>query len=177
MVFSVLALQQWLSWPASPGEVRVNPTLCPRAPNGTMQTAAVALDQAAVDHLFAMAAVVAAAIALVAVFITYQTRRMGLPFVTRWTKFAFGSAAAAFVGSLALLLAVKVGTVGCEYGDVAVHVPFTWALFRSVWAGFQAFLFFVLWSVLLTWLFGRWLKVGRWYDNHRVPYPFFIPRA
>jgi hypothetical protein len=172
-----LALQSWTSWPFVHDEITVSPDRCPPLASGALQTAEAALRTEGVQALFLFVFIATLVVALGGVLYTYGfSRRIGRPFVRRWWKMLGVSVAAASIVAVVMLLAFPVATSGCEAGNGVARVPGAWLALRPLAAALHALVFYVLLSWLLTTILGRALKRGRWYDNHRVPFPALIPR-
>lgn len=176
-MLALAVLQSWASWPLSPGEITISPSACPPLASGGLQASDAALRAEAWQGLFLIVFVVTFVVALAMVIVAYAaTRRIGMPFVRRWTAFMAWSAVAALVVAMVILLLVPVATSGCEATEAMARVPMEWVAMRSLVAAMHGLLLYLLLSALLTALLGRMLRRGRWYDNHRIPFPFLVPR-
>lgn len=176
-MLALAALQSWVSWPFIPGEITVSPEHCPPLASGGYQAADAALRTEGVQALFLFVFLATLAVALAGVLFTYAaTRRIGRPFVRRWWTLLGVSVAAAVVVAVAMLVAFPVATSGCEAGEGMARVPGEWLALRPLAAALHALVLYVVLSWLLTTVLGRVLKQGRWYDNHRVPFPALVPR-
>jgi hypothetical protein len=142
-----------------------------------LQASDAALRAEAWQGLFLIVFVVTVVVALGMVIVAYgATRRIGMPFVRHWTACMAWSAVAALVVAMVILLLVPVATSGCEATESLARVPMEWVAMRSLVAAMHALLLYLLLSTLLSTLLGRILKRDRWYDNHRIPFPFLVPR-
>lgn len=176
-MLALAALQSWASWPFVPDEITVSPDRCPPLAGGGYQAAEAALRTEGVQALFLYVFISSLAVALAGVLLTYAaTRRIGRPFVRRWWTMLGASIAAAALVALGMLLAFPVATSGCEAGEGMARVPGEWMALRPLAAALHALVLYVVLSWLLTTVLGRVLKQGRWYDNHRVPFPALVPR-
>jgi hypothetical protein len=172
---TMAALQQWLSWPVTPSQITVGPENCPALPTGP-QAFDAALRVSDWHALFTLVFGLSAVVALAVVVWAYSTRKIGLPFVARWIRFLAVSFAVALLAALTVLFVARIPTVNCQVAETTAHLPALWVMLRALLAGAHGALFFVLWSWLLTVVLGRWLRLGRWYDNHLVPLPYFRSR-
>jgi hypothetical protein len=176
-VLALATLQSWVNWPLSPDEITIAATACPPLATGGFQADQAALSASGWQTLFLMVFLVTAAVALTTVLLAYgATRRIGMPFVRRWTAFLGWGAAAAVAAAVAMMLAVPVATSGCEATESVANIPLQWVALRALVAAVHALVFYVLFSWLLSVVLGRVLRQGRWYDNHRVPFPYLAPR-
>jgi hypothetical protein len=176
-VLALVTLQSWVNWPLNPREILIGPEVCRPLSGGALQTANAALQADAWQRLFLLAVVIAALVALLCVLFTYlRGRSVGLPFVRRWFWMILASAFLAGVATAVALFAIPLQTTGCESGEVMANLPTEWLVFRSVLAFAHGAVFFILLSWALSFLLGRTLKRRRWYDNHRVPFPYLLPR-
>ncbi|HET7233901.1 MAG TPA: hypothetical protein VFJ16_28075 [Longimicrobium sp.] len=176
-MLALAAVPSWINWPFSPGEITISPNHCPPLASGAYQAADAALRVEGWQTLFLFVFLSSVVAALVMVLLAYAaTRRIGMPFVRRWLTWLGVTGAIAAVAAAALLLAVPVATSGCEAGEAVARVPAGWMALRSLLAAVHGTILYVLLSWLLSTVLGRVLRQGRWYDNHRVPYPALLPR-
>jgi hypothetical protein len=172
-----LAVPAWINWPFIPAEITIGPDRCPPLASGGFQAADAALRTEGWQTLFLFVFASSVVLALVMVFLAYAvTRRVGWPFVRRWSIWLLAAVGGCAVAATVILLAFPVATTGCEGGEGLARVPLQWVALRTLLAAIHGALFYVLLSWLLSNLLGRVLRLGRWYDNHRVPYPALLPR-
>lgn len=176
-MLALVAIQSWVSWPFSPGEITVGPDRCPPLSNGALQTAQAALRAEDWQTLFLFVFIATAATALLGVVAAYRfTRRIGYPFVRRWRHFLGWTALACTLVALVFLTAFPIGIAGCEAGSASTRLPAVWVARRAMGAALHGAVLYLLFSSLLSALLGRLMKRARWYDNHRVPLPYYLPR-
>jgi hypothetical protein len=176
-VLALAALPSWINWPFSPDEITIGPDRCPPLASGGFQAADAALRADGWQSLFLFVFVSTLVAALVTVVLAYAaTRRVGMPFVRRWLRWLGAAVAVSAVLAAVILLAFPVATSGCEAGEGLAAVPGEWVAMRSLLAALHGAILYVVLSWVLSTLLGRVLRQGRWYDNHRVPYPALLPR-
>lgn len=158
-----------VNWWANYAEIPIPSTSCPVSPNGELQSAPAFVLEADWLSLFNTAFWTTAGVALVLVFLTYYTRRMGARFTPRWWLGLLSTALIAGIATYFIVTGPLVNTFGCQYGDIRTHIPTAPALSRSLVAATQAPIWFLFWSFLLT----RVVRVGRWqpfHNNSRFPF-------
>jgi hypothetical protein len=157
-----------LNWWAAYPDITVPPTVCATSPDGQVQAANAVIAQADWEGLFTSAAISTVLVALLAVLLTYYTRKMGDRFASRWRWSLLVTALLSAVIAYLVISLPEVHTFGCEFGDRTTNIPVAEALMRSSVAFFQGVLWFLIWSLLLT----RLVRIGRWqpwYNNSRYP--------
>ena len=176
-MLALAALQSWVNWPVLPKEISIGPAQCPPLGNGALQADNAVLRDSGWEALFLYVFVSSVAIALLTTVAAYAgTNRIGMPFVRHWWRLLAGSAVLATLAAVVVLWGPSIETVGCEAGAAMARVPAEWIVKRALLAGAHGAVFYVLLSWLLCILVGRTMRRGRWYDNHRVPFPYLLRR-
>ena len=160
-----------IDWWAAFREIPVAASVCPASPEGQRQAANAVVSLGDWHGAFTVAAVITLVLAVVLVLACYETRAMGDRFWRRWWKFLAAGGVLAMLASLLWLATTTVQTEGCEFGNVATKIPFSYAFNRSTVSLVQGLLLFVLLSWLLT-LIARVTKRAVWYNNSRIPFRF-----
>jgi hypothetical protein len=158
-----------LNWWAAFGDIAVAATACPAGADGTAQTAAAIIDANSWHGLFINAFIATLIISAVGVVIAYYTDKMGDAFASRWKRALLGTTIIATLFVLILLWRSSVQTLGCQFGEVPIHLPHTNMWLRTSVALLQTPVLFVIISVLLT----RAARVARtepFFHNSRYPF-------
>ena len=161
-------------WPGPPSDL---PLTCPPPPPGEPIDPTGFFDPAVLEKAYstANAAVLALAVLLLVLCYLWTSSSLGPRFVRRWTLFVVGTALAALVAATAIvaLWPARALANSCETNPepFAARVPFWEALQHGMSGTLLAVLAFVVLSLLLTRLAGRYPWTGGLFHYRGCPWP------
>ncbi|HKG95383.1 MAG TPA: hypothetical protein VKA84_25915 [Gemmatimonadaceae bacterium] len=159
----------WYNWWASRDQISIPASICPASAEGTPQTADAVIASGDWHQAYIVAAFITLAITLAGVLLTYETRVMGDDFKGHWwRRMSVSALLSALVSLVWLAWGAKVGTSGCEFGEVATRIPLLSALNRASVSLVQSGVLFFLMSWLLTRL-ARVVRRPGWVNNAHYP--------
>ena len=169
----------WLvPWAPPPGDLNV---ACPPPPPGEVAVPFGAFDPQSVAAAYAAAGSVNIVTVLLLVFACYllASGSTSPRFSRRWSVFLGLSVA---ISSLATLLVLRLwpahalaGTCQTNPAPFAQTLPWDAIILRSIAGLYWGALLFLLFSLLLTRLAGRWPSAGGFFHYRGTPWPRFAP--
>ena len=157
-----------INWWAAFRQIALPAAVCPASPDGTRQVAGAQVALSDWHTAFLLACAVAALAALLMVLWTYRTRTSGAAFSRRWWWTTFWTSLVTGVVCYVVLVTMPVSTFGCQYGNRTTSIPAMSALLRATVAVAQTWVFFFVWSFILTRV-ARATRLQPYYNNSRYP--------